>query len=258
MLRSVSLALFVTHCVASAQADVSPLGSQGAPPQNVIVLELFTSQGCSACPKANAELLALSRRPDVIALSYSVDYWDYLGWKDTMARPEFSARQRAYLDQFGLSGPYTPQLVLNGRDECAASRRADLVRAMDRAKGTPAAKRLVVKPLAPTTTSVSTNNATGPSTPALRYTATLPEGSKDSKVWLAAFEPGEVTLTPRSGLNRNKTMVVANPVMQLRPLTAERSTVSFTCPQTACAVMVQDAEGRVLAAGVTPIQVAAS
>ena len=60
------------------------------------VVELFTSQGCSSCPTADAVLAQLANRDDVIALSLPVDYWDYLGWKDTLASPKFSERQRAY------------------------------------------------------------------------------------------------------------------------------------------------------------------
>ena len=58
-----------------------------------IVVELFTSQGCSSCPPANANLIELSKRPDVLALSFSVTYWDYLGWKDIFGKPEFTERQ---------------------------------------------------------------------------------------------------------------------------------------------------------------------
>ena len=83
----------------------------------VTVLELFTSQGCSSCPPANKFVRELSAADDgfgeVLTLSYSVDYWDYLGWKDTFGKPEFSARQRTYGKQFG-GKVYTPQMVVNG------------------------------------------------------------------------------------------------------------------------------------------------
>src|SRR3569623_199607 len=64
--------------------------------QNPVVVELFTSQGCSSCPPANANLTAIADRPDVLALSFGVTYWDYLGWKDSFAKPEFTNRQYAY------------------------------------------------------------------------------------------------------------------------------------------------------------------
>ncbi len=79
----------------------------------VTVLELFTSQGCSSCPAANKFVRELAQDGDVLTLSYSVDYWDYLGWKDTFGKPEFSARQRTYGKQFG-GQVYTPQMVVNG------------------------------------------------------------------------------------------------------------------------------------------------
>jgi len=78
------------------------------------VVELFTSQGCSSCPNADALLQRLASRDDVIALSLPVDYWDYLGWKDTLASPKFSERQRAYAQTRGDGAIYTPQVVVNG------------------------------------------------------------------------------------------------------------------------------------------------
>jgi len=78
------------------------------------VVELFTSQGCSSCPPADAVLGELARDPGVVALSFPVDYWDYLGWKDTLARPGFIQRQKAYAEQRGDRQVYTPQAVVNG------------------------------------------------------------------------------------------------------------------------------------------------
>ncbi len=78
------------------------------------VLELFTSQGCSSCPRANKFVCETARREEgVLTLSYSVDYWDYLGWTDTLGKPEFSQRQRIYARAL-TSTPYTPQMILNG------------------------------------------------------------------------------------------------------------------------------------------------
>ena len=74
--------VFAIALVASDAAQAQP-----------VVVELFTSQGCSSCPPANASLAAISNRPDVLALSFGVTYWDYLGWKDTFAKPEFTQRQ---------------------------------------------------------------------------------------------------------------------------------------------------------------------
>ena len=93
--------------VQAAQIENSHISYPGT------VLELFTSQGCSSCPRANKFVREAATKPGVLALSYSVDYWDYLGWKDTLSKPEFSARQRQYGKQFN-GKVYTPQMVLNG------------------------------------------------------------------------------------------------------------------------------------------------
>ncbi|HEX8168458.1 MAG TPA: DUF1223 domain-containing protein [Beijerinckiaceae bacterium] len=99
------------------------------------VVELFTSQGCSSCPPADQVLADLAREPDVIALSLPVDYWDYLGWKDTLASPAFSARQRAYSNARGDRQVFTPQMIVNGKVSCVGSDRAQIGRSMARASG---------------------------------------------------------------------------------------------------------------------------
>lgn len=91
---------------ASAQEAAQPKG----------VVELFTSQGCSSCPPADKALETLARQGDVVALSYHVDYWNYLGWADTLASKDNTDRQYAYARMFGRNGVYTPQAVLNGRE----------------------------------------------------------------------------------------------------------------------------------------------
>jgi hypothetical protein len=78
------------------------------------VIELFTSQGCSSCPAADALLGQLAERPGFVALSYSVDYWDYLGWRDTLGSPANSERQRDYAKARGDGRVYTPQAVVDG------------------------------------------------------------------------------------------------------------------------------------------------
>ena len=79
------------------------------------VVELFTSQGCNSCPRADEAFADMAARDDVIALAYHIDYWDYLGWRDTLARPENTARQYDYMRAFGTRSVYTPQAVVNGR-----------------------------------------------------------------------------------------------------------------------------------------------
>jgi hypothetical protein len=114
-------------------AALGLMGPALAGPSPKAVVELFTSQGCSSCPPADARLAELARRPDVIALTLPVDYWDYLGWKDTLAKPEFTARQRAYAHRRGDRAVFTPQMVVNGAVSCVGSDEAAIGRAMERA-----------------------------------------------------------------------------------------------------------------------------
>ena len=90
------------------------------------VVELFTSQGCSSCPPADKIIGELAKDPSVIALSMPIDYWDYLGWKDTLADARFSARQKAYSQMRGDREVYTPQVVVNGSAHVIGSDRAGI------------------------------------------------------------------------------------------------------------------------------------
>lgn len=103
-------ALARTFAVASMIAFASAAHAGGKP-----VIELFTSQGCSSCPAADALLGKLATGGNVIPLTLAVDYWDYLGWRDTLGRPENTARQKDYAKSFGSRSVYTPQAVVNGR-----------------------------------------------------------------------------------------------------------------------------------------------
>ncbi len=94
------------------------------------VVELFTSQGCSSCPPADKILGELAHDPSIIALSLPIDYWDYLGWKDTLADSRFSARQKAYSQMRGDRDVYTPQVVVNGEVHVIGSDRASIENAM--------------------------------------------------------------------------------------------------------------------------------
>jgi hypothetical protein len=95
------------------------------------VVELFTSQGCSSCPPADRIVGELARDPSVIALSMPIDYWDYLGWKDTLADSRFSARQKAYSRVRGDRNVYTPQMIVNGSAQVIGSDRAAIDSAID-------------------------------------------------------------------------------------------------------------------------------
>ncbi len=99
-----------------------------------IIVELFTSQGCSSCPPADALLHEWSQDPSVLVLSLHVDYWDYLGWKDTLSRPGHVKRQQAYARSTGSRQIYTPQAVIDGQYQVVGSNRAALKEAMQAAR----------------------------------------------------------------------------------------------------------------------------
>jgi len=90
-------------------------------PARLTVVELFTSQGCSSCPPADAILKSMRDRPNVLTLSWPVDYWDRLGWEDTFAKPQNSMRQMAYNKRLGRGGVFTPQMIIDGRVQSVGS-----------------------------------------------------------------------------------------------------------------------------------------
>ncbi|EJT03516.1 thioredoxin family protein [Rhizobium sp. CCGE 510] len=96
-----------------------PLQAEDGTPKGVV--ELFTAQGCSSCPPADAAFRKLVSQGDVIALAYHVDYWNYLGWADTLSSKENTERQYGYARTMGRSNVYTPQAIVNGRDHLAGA-----------------------------------------------------------------------------------------------------------------------------------------
>ena len=129
LLHRTGLAALLT----AALAACSP-GQAAAPPSlpghGLQVIELFQSQGCSSCPPANANVMALADRPGVLTLSWQVTYWDYLGWKDSFAQPAFTARQRAYAGALGHDGVFTPQVVVNGRGDVVGTAHGEVEQAL--------------------------------------------------------------------------------------------------------------------------------
>lgn len=108
---------------------VSP--QAGRAQQNAVVLELYTSQGCSSCPPADALLPKLADMPGVIALALHVDYWDYLGWKDSFGNVQYTKRQKAYAKALHHRPLYTPQAVIQGRDIVVGHEEPQIVKALN-------------------------------------------------------------------------------------------------------------------------------
>ena len=102
--------------------------------ESPVVVELYTSQGCSSCPPADAYMQELARRDDVIALALHVDYWDYIGWKDIFARPENTRRQKAYAHVAGRGSVYTPQMIVGGTDHVVGTHPRDVARLIQKHK----------------------------------------------------------------------------------------------------------------------------
>ncbi len=114
MTARTSLLAFALPLLMAATALVQPGEAQSAELKGVV--ELFTSQGCSSCPPADEELARLADQDDVLALSYHVDYWNYLGWADTLSSEANTQRQYGYAKTFKRNGVYTPQAVINGQN----------------------------------------------------------------------------------------------------------------------------------------------
>ena len=115
--------------LAGAAAAMVPTAARAAGPE-MVVIELFTSQGCSSCPPADAFLSELAKTKGVMALTYHVDYWDYLGWKDTFGSPDFSQRQYDYANARGDMDVYTPQMIVHGGKHYVGSNRQRVTAAL--------------------------------------------------------------------------------------------------------------------------------
>lgn len=201
-------------------------------PVRPVVVELFTAQGCSSCPQANQMLGEIAQRRGVIALTWPVDYWDYLGWADTFARPEFTARQRAYVSRLKLKEIYTPEVVVSGRTEAPAVERDDV----DRVIEADAARR-----------------QRGPAITFSRQGKRVTVGAGTSlrggvEVWLVRYDPSKRDVRVRTGENAGKTVTHMNVVREATRLGAWTGrTRSYVAPAAApgltTLVLVQGAKG---------------
>lgn len=210
-----------------------------------VVVELFTSQGCSSCPPAEAFMRDLAARPDLVALEWHVDYWDDLHagasgvWKDPFSAPEHTRRQRAYNKALtGRASAYTPQLVIDGAAETVGSRRAEI-------------ERLIAdRPDTENKASIAFGGRGGD----LTVTASAPPGAT---VRLVRFAKALVTRVER-GENAGKTLAEAHVVRRqdvLGVTGADPLTVAARAPAAGegCAILIEDGDGgAVLAAQYCP------
>lgn len=130
-------------CLAAFGALLLWQGTAQAGEQPVLV-ELFTSQGCSSCPSADQILGDLQKRDDVVALSFSIDYWDYTGWRDTLATHENTLHQQAYEKVLASHRVYTPQMVIDGARDVVGNQRKDVLAAIDQRLNETRGKRVPI------------------------------------------------------------------------------------------------------------------
>lgn len=212
------------------------------------VVELFTSQGCSSCPPADALLREFSKRPDIIALSIHVNYWDYIGWKDPFASDETTARQHLYAAALHQRYVYTPEMVIDGAHEVTGSNEAEVKSLIDEA-----AKRNGVR------LQIAAKMA------GKKIIVDLPAGATKEKasVWLLTMDHEHVTKVER-GENTGRTLTDANVVRDVKKLGEwTGKPIQLTADMddeddedyAACAILVQSGEiGPVIGAAVVSLQ----
>jgi hypothetical protein len=199
------------------------------------VVELFQSQGCSSCPPANANLNALSERADVLALSFSVTYWDSLGWKDTFAKREFTDRQYQYAHAMHQPNVYTPQVVVNGRLAGVGAEPGEIEALMRKAERPGAGPSIDIA-----VGSVEIGAAAAP--------------AQGADVWLVRYDPRMLEVPVLHGENAGKTLPHKNIVREMVRLGgwtggAQSFAIAAGDPAFSVAILVQTAgAGPILAA----------
>jgi hypothetical protein len=230
-------ALVGSTTMAAAEVTVSKEGAASEGPKAVV--ELFTSQGCSSCPEADALLGRLAERGDVLALSFPVDYWDYLGWKDTLANPKFSERQKAYKSPLGVQMVYTPMMVVNGLTHINGSDEAKVQMAIEKSSKILAATQVPLR--------ISEKG----SHIVIDAGAAQQGGAKEATIWLAQLSRS-VAVPIARGENRGKTITYHNVVRDLMAVglwTGQPITVQLDRPSVArpgaesCAAFLQQGRG---------------
>jgi hypothetical protein len=216
------------------------------------VLELFTSQGCSSCPPADRLVGQLAKDPSLIALSVPIDYWDYLGWRDTFANPAHSARQRAYARSRGDGQVYTPQIVVNGAADALGSDQSAIEHAISQTEHKAGAMSLPV--------TLAVNNGT------INVSVVAAEKTPAAEVWLCPITKA-VPVAIGRGENRGRTITYHNVVrnwLKLGALSATQSSWNVPIAQIkaegidAAAIMIQegshDRPGIILGAALTDVR----
>jgi len=189
------------------------------------VVELFTSQGCSSCPPANKLVREIAGTQDLLALSYSVDYWDYLGWKDTLGSPEFSERQRRYGKRQFQGQVYTPQIVLNGDSHAARYKPAQITE-----------HKLGESPIV-----VSLEMAEGG--------LAVKASGQNGVLVEVRYMPGSQSVPVSRGENRGRTITLANAVTSVEKVGSWKSgdgfetVLALPAKGEAVALLVQDGDG---------------
>ncbi|WP_232829348.1 thioredoxin family protein [Tropicimonas sp. IMCC34043] len=205
---------------------------------NLVVVELFTSQGCSSCPPADALLHRLAERDDVLPLALHVDYWDYIGWEDAFARPEHTIRQKAYARLAGSRTIYTPQMVIGGIAQIVGARPMEVADELTEQRGWVPGADLDVD-LDDDALTISASGVTDVVGPVL--------------VQLVRFQPEEI-VEIHQGENAGKTITYSNVVTDWKVLTQwdGDAPLNLEVPikgGDATAVILQDeSDGRILAA----------
>lgn len=180
---------------ALAAAPALPAPRSPKPP---VLVEMFTAQGCSSCNDAGEHFNDLAKTPGVLALTFSVDYWNYLGWEDSFARPEFVERQRAYVRAFGLREVYTPQVVIGGRTQVSGIKTTKVDSLVAQAVKTSADPPDMLF-MASGRVAVGSGRA--------------PRGG--AEVWLIRYDPRPQEVQVKRGDNRGETLVQRNVVREL-------------------------------------------
>jgi hypothetical protein len=202
---------------------------------NLTVVELFQSQGCSSCPPANANVMALSDRPNLLTLSFGVTYWDNLGWKDTFASPQYTARQWDYARAFHRDQVFTPEVVVNGRADVVGQDRSELEALIRREPPSAGAPNISI---------ANGNVSIGASA--------IPATHAD--VWLVQYDPNIEQVAIARGENEGRTLPHRNVVKELVKLGSwSGKAANYAIPQTGRAglrdaVLVQQGPGGVILA----------